>query len=213
MPADPYGARDLVAVKPISTANFLYGFHTNTTASDRTDLGQIDAQPGGAYIDGLVLGANSPKPARAKKYRTGGGYKSSFCDVTKINDARAAGWKIIDRPSFRLGANGPNSKCVYIRIATLDAGGAATSEIKYAWMMPNYLYTKITSSDLAALGIRDGVGEKDLVFGARHPDPPQAVYVAIGADGSIGTRTTFVDPDNLSSLPTGWSPAQTKQNE
>lgn len=212
MPGDPYGKRDLVAVKPNNNVNWLYGFHTNMDAAQQTVLGQIDALPGGSYITGLVLGANAPKPARVKKYRTGGGFMSSFCDITKIADARDAGWSIVSRPNLRIGANGNNSKCVYVRIATLDAGGATTSEIKYAWMMPSFLYTKITSADLAALGIRDAVGDTDLVFGPRHPRPPQATYLAVGADGSVGSRTTFVDQDNLGSLPTGWTPAKTKQN-
>lgn len=204
MPANPYKARNLVAVKVTSNLNFMYGFHTNAESDDQTTLGHVPAQVNGSYINGLVLGANQPKPARLSKYRTGGGYKSSFCDINNIDTARAANWKLVSLPTIAVGANGLNSKCVYVKISTADVDGNVSSEIKYAWMMPDFLYSRIVAGDLSALGIRDGVGVDDLVFGARHPKPRRAVFTAIDNEGYVGTRSTFIDDSAISSLPSGW---------
>jgi hypothetical protein len=210
-----------VAVNPHARANFKYGFYTNTSATQRTVIGQEPAIVDGSYINGLVLGANSPKPAKMKAY-TGataaadgqpaiaGGWDSTFVSYDKIDDARAANWKMISRPKARRGGASKRSKVVYIRIGLTDpdTGEPSGPQIKYAWNMPLELYNAITSDDRAALGIRDATADDlDLVFGARHPNPPKAIYVAAGTE-SITTKSTMIDPDALNNLPTGWQPAE-----
>lgn len=214
MPSTPYGTRELVSVLPHARCNFRYGFYTNTTEATRTVLGQTPAIVNGEYIAGLVIGANAPKPGRVRKYRTGGGFDTSFVDVNQIANARNEGWKLVSRPKLRRGANTRRSHCVYIRFGATDEGtGEPTGpQIKYAWQMPKYLYDILIAGDRAALGIKDATaGDEDLVFGARYPEPPRATYSAISAEGSISSRTTFVDPAALNSLPTGWAPADRTQ--
>ncbi len=214
MGSSPYGARSLVAVVPCPGVQWKYGFHTNTTETQRTTLGQVSAITSTGYIPNLVLGANAPKPARLRHYRSStatsattggvsGGFDTSFCDVTKINDALAAGWKMVSKYKRRRG----NGRLVYVTISGVNAETGqpeAANSIKYAWNMPEFLRQKI-SKDLTELGIEISTGsDLDLVVGARYPKPPRAVYTAAATDGHIGTRRTFVDSSKIGSLPSGW---------
>ena len=218
MGSSPYGKRDLVAVTPVPGVAWKYGFPTNTTAAQRTILGQVAAITGaGGYIDNLVLGANAPKPARMKHYRStagadsatggvAGGFDTSFCDVAHINDALAAGWIMVSRYKRRRGS----AKYTYVTIATADPETGqvdAANAIHYAWPMPAFLRQKI-SGDLTGLGIKIATGnDLNLVFGARYPKPPRVTFKAVGTDGRIGHRTTFADPSKVDSLPSGWTEA------
>jgi hypothetical protein len=214
MGSSPYGARTLVAVVPCPGVQWKYGFPTNTSEGQRTTLGQVPAITSAGYIPNLVLGANSPKPARLRHYRSStatstttggvsGGFDTSFCDFSKINDALAAGWKMVSRYKRQRG----NGRLVYVTISGVNAetGQAeAANSIKYAWNMPAFLRQKI-EKDFTALGIQVSTGsDLDLVVGARYPKPPRAVFVAAAADGHVGTRRTFVDNSKIGSLPSGW---------
>jgi hypothetical protein len=50
----------------------------------------------------LVWGATFPKPPKVKKTLADGSTFSSFCDSTKVDDAIAAGWSLIDPGLYTL---------------------------------------------------------------------------------------------------------------
>lgn len=209
MGRSPYGTRDLVAVTPFGTATFKYGFRTNTLAADRTTLGQVAAVVNGDYIAGLVLGANSPKPATATKFKAASGSESSFCSAEAIDDARAAGWQVRIPPRKVAKPGTKYTKTVYVTVGALDGDGNPTGpQFKYGWRMPLFLFSSITPSDLTALGIKQATsGDTDIVFGANYPKPPRASLITTPASGAQSRKTTFVDPNKLDSLPAGWGSA------
>lgn len=187
MPASIYGAKQLVWVTPFTGSTIKYGFMTNADTGTRTALAHVEVT--GAYPTGLVIGANAPKPPRAKKL-TATGTESSFCDAEGVAAARAAGWRI-SRGKIRIGASGSKSKTVYV---THEGN-------KLAWKMPNFLHANITG-DLVGLGIALATSaDKDLVFGARFPVLPRVGKIS----ATFNKYTTFCDPSKLDSLPTGWS--------
>lgn len=187
MPASIYGPRQLVWVTPFTGSTIKYGFMTNADSGTRTALAHVEVT--GAYPTGLVIGANAPKPPRAKKL-SATGTESSFCDAEGVAAARTAGWRI-SRGKIRIGASGSKSKTVYVTHETN----------KLAWKMPNFLYTNITG-DLAALGVLLATAaDKDLVFGARFPVLPRVGKIS----ATFNKYTTFCDPSKLDSLPAGWS--------
>jgi len=190
-----YGTRDLVYVTPFSGSTTKYGFLTNVDAAAKTALGHTAVT--GAYPTGLVIGANAPKPPRAKKI-TATGTESSFISSGSITTAKSAGWKV-SAGKVRTGASSAKAKTVKV---TFEGN-------EFAWKMPNYLYTKI-SADTAALGILDATNtDLDLVFGARYPRLPRVAKI----DGTSGNRyTTFCDPDALDNLPAGWTTVRASQD-
>lgn len=195
MPTVIYGPRDLVYVTPFSGSTTKYGFLTNVDAAAKTALGHTAVT--GNYPTGLVIGANAPKPPRAKK-TTATGTESSFVDTASITSAKTAGWKV-SAGKVRTGASSSKAKTVKI---TFEGN-------ELAWKMPNYLYTKI-SADIAALGILDAAStDLDLVFGARYPKLPRVAKI----DATTGNRyTTFCDPAALDALPTGWTTVRASQD-
>ncbi len=197
MSGNVYQSRDLVSVLPFTNAPILYGFKTNSDGATRTQLGHR-AVPG-AYPANLVIGANLPKPPRASIIRgvTSTRTRSTFCSADKVTEARAAGWTV--RPGkVRRGYSTAAAKCVYVTDGT----------VKYAWMMPTRLYNRI-QADLAGLGIELADGnDRDLVFGASYPVLPRAAFRAIAADGAVDVLGTFVDPQRVDNLPTGWTLAR-----
>lgn len=190
-----YGTRDLVYVTPFSGSTTKYGFLTNVDAAAKTALGHT-AVPGD-YPSGLVIGANAPKPPRAKRV-TANGIESSFISTGSIATAKGAGWKV-SAGKVRTGASSAKAKTVKV---TFEGN-------ELAWKMPNYLYSKITA-DLAGLGILDASStDLDLVFGARYPKLPRVAKI----DGTTGNRyTTFCDPDALDNLPAGWTTVRASQD-
>jgi hypothetical protein len=192
MPTNIYGPRELVWVKPFTGATVKYGFLTNVDEAVNVILGHTAVTA--AYPVGLVIGANAPKPPRAKKRFTTG-VESSYCDAAAAALARADGWKI-SAGKIRLGSSGAKSKTVYVVHETN----------KIAWKMPSYLYTKLTAADLTGLGIKTAVAaDKDLIFGVRYPQLPRVTKFDAAADSSY---STFCDPAKLESLPTGWVTAK-----
>lgn len=196
--SDKYKDRELVYVTPYTGATLKYGFQTNADEGVKSVLGHTAIT--GDYPEGLVIGANTPKPPRASRERATG-VESSFISAPSIAAARQAGWRI--RPGkVRPGANGRRSKCVYV----------TAGSIKYAWMMPLTLYARITAGDKAALGIQDATpNDLDLVFGASYPRIPKVNFKAFGQDGT-DTLSTFCDPQKLDSLPSGWAPSRASRD-
>lgn len=218
-----YGTRTLNCVTAIPGTTFKYGFYTNLErAGDLTALGQTPAMVNGDYVPGLVLGANAPKPARMKLYRSAsrasttasggnaaGGFDSSWCGSDALDTAKAAGWKLVKMYKRRLGTSTARTVAVYITIAGVntDTGADAGPTIKYAWRLHRGSYERITAADRTALGLKEATGnDRDLVWGVRYPSPPTARFVAVSASGSLQTITVIVDPSKLDSLPSGWSP-------
>lgn len=195
MPTQIYGSRTLVYVTPFSGSTTKYGFLTNVDSAAQTALGHTAVT--GNYPTGLVIGANAPKPPRAKK-RFATGWESSFVSTGSVTTAKAAGWKV-SAGKVRTGASSAKAKTVKVTFQGNEL----------AWKMPNYLYTKI-SADLAALGIQDAAStDLDLVFGARYPILPRVAKF----DDATGNRySTFCDPDALDNLPTGWTTVRASQD-
>lgn len=183
MPAQR-GNRTLLMVE--LAGGIKYGF---LGAELEAELGQSEVPAN--YPPGLVIGANSPKPARATK-KTATGSKSGFVGTTEIPTARAAGWKI-SRSKRRLAASGSRSKTVYVNIAG----------VKYAWQMSIENYQAL-SADREVLGIEDATANDVLVFGASYPKPPRVAKVVGAGTANETTYSTFVDPDSLDNLPQGY---------
>lgn len=184
-----------VSVQVSTRSTFFYGFLTNLDTDERAALGHKDFNAANAVTDGIIFGANSPKPARMKKVRASGRSANSFVDATKIATAKTAGWKLLKRPKARSARPSALSKPVYVEIPI----GAIS--VKYAWRMPTDLYTAITAPTLASLGIKDAATETDnfdLVWGVNNPKPPRAYK--LNSDPSL---STFCNPD--ATIPAGWA--------
>ncbi len=190
MALNVYDSRRKVYVTPSTRATGVkYGFLTNVLDSIGTACGHTaydEANP----VAGVVFGANAPKPGRASKQRAGGGTDSTFYDISRAAALRADGYTL-SRPYIKRGSSSSLSKSVYVTIGT----------IKYAWKMPATQYNRI-GADRTALGIQDATGsDTDLVWGS-NTKPPKASKQDAG-----DTLTTFVDPQRVDNLPTGWSSA------
>jgi hypothetical protein len=180
------GPKRIVAVVPFQGSPIKFGFYTNIDQAQSQQLGQA---PVNTFANGFILGANAPKPARARK-RFASGIVSSFISAPNVASARGQGWSV-GRGSYRAGGATPKGKAVYVTI-----GG-----IKYGWVMPNSTAQRMGGS-LAQLGIREGRStDKDIVFGASYPKPPQASR-SVASSGGTSTLTTFYDP--TVTLPAGW---------
>lgn len=190
-----YDNRILVAVSPFNGSTILYGFQTNIDANDRQALGQQEI--GNQEVNGLVVGANSPKPARASRRRATG-TTSSFIDWSVIAAARQAGWRV-GTGRLRRGSVGARSRTVFVTY----------KGINYAWQIPNDTYANL-GGDAAALGLREaGPNDTDLVFGAQSPKPPKATRT-IGEGEDANQITTFYDPSGQ--VPAGWETRSGKIN-
>lgn len=188
-----YGDRTLVYVICSAQVPIKYGFPTNLEAADRSVLGHASVFGANGYVAGLVLGANAPKPAVARKFTVTKGYQSSFVNAGNIRSAANAGWKI-GRAKIRRGGKAERAYGVYVTI----------EGIKYAWYMRKDLFENPTmKTDMGKLGIQQVSGDKDYVWGARYPTPPSAKFTAVGTQGRK-TLTTMIDPSKSNSLPSGW---------
>lgn len=183
--------RARVAVKVSQRTNFGYGFNTGLDAAGQQALGQVPAV--GGLIQGVIWGANSPKPARMRRTRDTGRSTSSFVSYDSRATATQSGWRLIRPARASTGRGGAFTKAVYVR---MQVGGVT---IQYAWRMPIATYNAI-GGERSALGIRDVSSTEDpfdLVFGSR-PKPPRAIKVISNA-----TVSTFFDPGI--DLPAGWN--------
>jgi hypothetical protein len=177
------GKRDLVWVKPSSTAGLAdlkYGFNSFADDGDKGILGQTTIT-GATDMNGLIIGCNNIKPAKATKTRSTGSTSSSFCGADNYDEAIAANFKV-GKPkiSKRAARNG--------WIATING-------VKYAFTSPP-LPGSLTHS---SLGLVPYTGQVDACFGCEFPKPPRAE--AKQTDGS--KVSTYMDP-SVSTIPAGW---------
>lgn len=188
-----YDDKRPVSVVPFNGSSIRYGFLTNIDAGDGSTLGHVDAND--RNQQGLVFGANSPKPARASRKRATG-TTSSFIDWNAITAARQAGWST-GKASIRRGGTTAKTRVVAVTFRG----------ITYAWNMPNDTFANIGAGDLQTLGVRvTDANDTDLVFGVDSPKPPKAVF-----DAGENVYSTFYDPTN-GTLPEGWASASNSQD-
>lgn len=110
MPSYTRGQRrdKFVFVKVSTSSNLYYGFKTKdfgaiagVSAADITALGHLEASalPASRIT---IVGANSPKPPRVKKITnnapsaTQQGSVSTYCAISSLATATAAGWQMVD---------------------------------------------------------------------------------------------------------------------
>lgn len=145
-------------------------------------------------INRMVLGCNSPKPARASKlFQTiPPGHESSFVSTGSIGTARQNGWKITPGKPYRRATVTPRSKTVYVTV----------NGIKYAWQFA--LVGGGATVDLASIGVIDATSTMDdLVWGCDFPKPPKVGRdINDNEDPEIDNFSTFADPNR--ELAVGW---------
>lgn len=170
-----YAARTMRYV-PVTIAgySFNYAFLSNVDDSASTPLGHVLYDGSAALPAETVVGANSPKPARASKQGV-----SSWIASSAISNARSLGWKITRRARQR-GARqyGAFPGIVPTRGATTVY--VTVRGIFYAWKMPNYQILEIEATDVNELGLKVPSTDADvvkLVYGASFPLPGRAVKV------------------------------------
>lgn len=156
-----------------------YGFMTNVDDTAGSPLGHTEIP--NTIPTNLVIGANSPKPARASKDGV-----SSFVATDKIGDARRAGWKII-KPARTRGtgffASPPSNLPRGSSIGVYVLQGL----IRYAWRMPAYQFNLLSTNDLSTLKIEIPNSRPDtrkLVYGASKPKPGKASKLISSTTGS-----------------------------
>lgn len=208
MPAlNKYNKRDPVTV-PLGPG-VIYAFETNVDTEERVALGHTAIT--GAYPPGSFIGANSPKPRRARRL-SGAGWNSSFCAETPavITALKAAGWQVGRPPKKRAIIPATLASARVVTVFVQIAG------IKYAWNMPKETFNKITQAILTLLGVENAtnVDLNTLVWGSTIPKPARAQFILTNGGGPVGpggaaidgqdTLTTFVTPSIEDSLPAGW---------
>lgn len=197
-----YAQKRMVHILPFVGSVHRYGFKTNVEDKIGTEAGHKKITT--TVPNGMVIGANAPKPARGTKTRVVGGKVetfSTFVDATKLNSL-PAGWSV-GRPKVRRGRQTPKTVIAYVTIRGVN----------YAWNLPKSTQSKIKSY-LNGLGIKiAGTNDKDLVFGAEYPKPPKAGIILPSGAGGIDHISTFVDPSKIDSLPAGWAPLKDDGSE
>lgn len=164
-------------------ADHKYGFRTTVKESTSTTLGH-QALDLNTPVNGLLLGANSPKPRRASR-RTATGLESSFVAPAAVAAAVAAGFDIV-----KAKPNGRKSITQFQIPVYVTVNG-----VKYAWGMRKAQKAKL-GANFGVLGIKEATGqEQDLVFGASFPKPPRAKSITTSKSGSVSSET-FYDPSN-----------------
>lgn len=185
-----YNDRKLRWVKPSQqTGTLKYGFQSALASSRASLFGQADVAV--TDLQGLVIGANNPKPAKATK-KLATGYESSFCDFSKWADLEQQGYNVVaPKKTIRLPRTTSLSTTMYVTI----------NGVKYAWQMPLVVGTV---GNLTAVGAKSAAaGATDLVFGASFPKPPRYQYV----NTATGDRLNiFGDPstDEATANTAGW---------
>lgn len=176
----------------IGATTYKYVFLSRLKDTLKTEFGQVDITPQ-FNVQGAILSANRPKPARASK-RFVDGYEGSFCSSDKIKPLKADGYSIT-RPKLAIYNQTELSRVLFV---TLNG-------VKYAWRRPRNAGGEV---DLTALGVETASGEVDLVFGADFPKPAQAVIELPGQ----GSYRSFVDNTKVdgatldaAAVSAGWS--------
>lgn len=170
-PGSSLGERDPVFV---TIGAIKYGFQASRRSRQhRGTLGHT------AFTgqEGVIFGANSPKPNRASLVDDSGASISSFIDPSKEEGAKKAGWTVTRSSKIRGVGESPRTVAVFVEMP----GGW-----NYAWRMG-----KTDFGDYAAiLGIQKATGgTNNLVWGAQTPKPPKA-----SKRFGRSIRSTFVTP-------------------
>ena len=204
MPAlNKYNRRDPVTVT--LAPGVIYAFETNVDTDERITLGHTPIT--GAYPPGSFIGANSPKPRRARRLGATG-WNSSFVNESPATIAtlKTNGWQVSRLPKKRAIIPSTMMSSRAITVFVTIAG------IKYAWNMPRETYTKITPATLTLLGVENATQADvaTLVWGSSIPKPARAQFVLTSVSGP-GTPidgqdllSTYVTPWIEDSLPAGW---------
>lgn len=181
---------------------YKYGFKCRAqAAATYTDLGITKVLPtdiNPTLLQGMILGANSPKPPRASKLsdNVAHGYESSFVSTAKVAEARGKGWKITPGKASRGAFATARSQTAYVTI----------NGVKYAWQMPKLPSASEGQVNLADIGVAIATNATDgLVFGASFPKPPRAgKFINDAEDAAPDRFTTFYDP-SIATLPNTWA--------
>ncbi|ACA99859.1 MULTISPECIES: hypothetical protein [Cyanophyceae] len=172
---------------PLGGGELKYGFRSRLRDSLRDNFGQT-VIANGVSIQNLVIGANSPKPARASR-RTETGYEGSYCSTNRIAALRADRYSITRaKPSKIQGGNHSDTyfatvngiKVAFLSNA-LDSGGRGAA----AGFPSQYGVRLATSADTG-----------ELVYGAEFPRLPSYSYDL--EDGSVFSSKT--DPSQANEL-------------
>ncbi len=158
----------------VNFGNLRYGFRTTRSVhnSYKGELGQITYN--GAQ--GVVFGANSPKPPRAsREFATG--TISSFCSTANIDSLRSGGWTISRNNRIRGIKTAGKTRTVFV-----DMPGGW----KYAW---NITAQEVDLASILGFQVATGADARDLVWGVNNPKPPRAVRRT-----EEGSQSTFIRP-------------------
>jgi len=200
---DVYGDRPLMCCKiALRFGNLLYGFHTNTSQSEQTLLGQIPGKINGAYRPGLIRGIDAPKPAKFEIIDASVGHDSSFADYTKYDDLFAAGWKMKEQVYTRTANDMPFSDSYFVtwRVGTDDSDPEApiAITIRYAFPKPDWNSQEI-GTELSVIGVERITDKEDDVFvwgsdsgQGRKFKPNRASKRFVNAGGSTSRKSSFI---------------------
>ncbi|NJN74221.1 MAG: hypothetical protein HC799_16175 [Limnothrix sp. RL_2_0] len=181
-----WNAPDLTALPQVAEGDLIALGHTTST-----NIASI----GGAVA---IIGANSPKPARATKVLNKNptsqqqGNASTFCGGGSYATATAAGWNISSRPRSVKFSNNPRTTTL---AASVQGGGY------YCFPVNTDEVTTFTT-DLGLLPpTLMSTAERALSFtGTSKPRPPK-----VQRDTELGTQSTFCSHDAISNAITaGW---------
>lgn len=177
------------------TINYIYQSNVDLPAGDLTILGVVAVDPA-AIPAGSVFQANSPKPARMRRFNPTRLHDSSFVASAQIGAAKADDWTVAAKAQYApVKTSGGRTQTVYVEV-----GG-----IRYAWNMHSERIARLSAS-LAALGITIATqnDRASLVWGATAPKPAQASTTLAGVGGT-DVITVFVGQAEEDNLPTGWT--------
>lgn len=158
-------------------ANLKYGFQSGLDSGKIGLFGQSNVTTGD--LQGLVIGANNPKPMEAKR-KFAVGWTISFCSYDKVTDLKAQGYQVqAPKTRTRLARSTNLSQTYYVTV----------NGVKYAWQMP---LLGSGGANPAPVGARAAaVGDTDLVFGAQFPKPPRYKFTN---ESTGDTFNIFGDP-------------------
>ena len=182
---DVYAQRTRYYV-PLKAGSKTYNYVFDSPC-DGTQLSKLGVKAVGTdSITNVIYKANLPRPARGKtddnvsSYVASGANLGKGCKVIKPARGFAVGKNIENFNPSEAGLQG--SIVVYVEVVG----------IKFAWRMPNYQMSVLTTEDLTALGIKipQKADNNELVFGASVPYPPRAFKKVDGK-----TVSTFCSAD------------------
>lgn len=195
-----YSGQTFVRAVTIKGMDIKYAFRTSLPAAQAKTLGQISAlTEQGVLTNGIIIGANSPKPPRASRKRANGETDSSFVSHGSIAAARTAGWRV---KAGKLTIPRKTKVSFPVFVEVYAGGGEEGAKFNYGWRMNLAQYNQIKGV-FEGLGITEVTNANygDVWFGVNDPKPERVETVL--ANGS--SVSTFVSDVKLAKLPTGWS--------